>query len=36
MDYNADKPGEHQFGLNKMKITNKLVLGDSATIIDSS
>ena len=36
MDYKAHVAGAHQFGLDKMKITDKLVLGSSATIIDSS
>lgn len=36
MDYNADKPGEHQFGLDKIKITDMLVMGSQACIISSS
>ena len=35
-EYELNNPATHQFGLDKMKITNKLVLGRSATIIDSS
>lgn len=35
-EYVFDNPATHQFGLDKMKVTNKFVLGSSATIIDSS
>lgn len=35
-EYELNNPATHQFGLDKMKVTNKLVLGSRATIIDSS
>jgi len=36
MDYNADEAGAHQFGLDKIKITDMLVMGSQACIISSS